>query len=157
MIKLLISFLFCLSSLAALENSSQQLIVNSTGGYWDEYYQNTLNATKPHNTLLLAQQYFEIDEKASGLAVDLGTGTSRDALFLLKKEWKVLAIDAEVLAYHFARLKIFSNAGKKLLITLQLEEDLLDNCLGIKMNGLLIHLELFIHNNKCYICLKKIL
>ncbi len=87
--------MFCLSSLAALENPSQQPIVNSTGGYWDEYYQNTLNATKPHNTLLLAQQYFEIDEKASGLAVDLGTGTGRDALFLLKKEWKVLAIDAE--------------------------------------------------------------
>lgn len=98
MIKLLISFLFCLSSLAALENPSQQPVVNWTGGYWDEYYQNTLNATKPHNTLLLAQQYFEIDEKASGLAVDLGTGTGRDALFLLKKGWNVLALDKEPLS-----------------------------------------------------------
>ena len=57
-----------------------------------------MNATNPHNTLLLAQQYFEIDEKPSGLAVDLGTGTGRDALFLLKKGWNVLAIDAESLS-----------------------------------------------------------
>lgn len=98
MIKLLISFLFCLSSLTALENLPQQPLVNSTKGYWDKYYQNTLNATKPHNTLLLAQQYFEIDGKASGLAVDLGKGTGRDALFLLKKGWNVLALDAEPLS-----------------------------------------------------------
>lgn len=85
MLKILISFLLYFSSLSA-------------GGYWDDYYQNTLNATKPHKTLLLAQQYFLIDEKASGLAVDLGTGTGRDALFLLKKGWNVLAIDAEPLS-----------------------------------------------------------
>ena len=63
MIKLLISFVFALSSWTL--KIHQQPIVNSTEGCWDEYYQNTLNAIKPHNTLLLAQQYFEIDEKAS--------------------------------------------------------------------------------------------
>lgn len=75
------------------------LILSSLqAGKWDEYFQNTLNASKPEYTLFLAQQYFEKEGKAAGLAVDLGTGTGRDALFLLNHGWSVLAIDAEPLA-----------------------------------------------------------
>lgn len=96
MIKILISFLFYLTSLGALEFPSQQNNKNAAGR-WDEYYRNTLNLTKPHYTLSLAQKYFEIDQKI-GFAVDLGTGTGRDALFLLQKGWNVLAIDAEPLS-----------------------------------------------------------
>jgi tellurite methyltransferase len=93
-----LSFLFCLSSLEPLEKSFQLPLKVQRRGNWDEYFQHTLNAIKPHNTLALAQQYFEIEEKTNGLAVDLGTGTGRDALFLLKNGWKVFALDAEPLS-----------------------------------------------------------
>lgn len=103
-ILIIICFLFSLSSAHALESlphhtfSSQAYQDSSTGRGWDEYYQNTLNSTRVDKTLLLAKQYFEIENKTSGLAVDLGTGTGRDALFLLKNGWDVFAIDAEPLA-----------------------------------------------------------
>jgi hypothetical protein len=77
-------FLLCLSSfIHASENPPHKPTINQGSGYWDEYYQNTINETSPHNTLLLAHQYFEIEGRSSGLAVDLGTGTGRDALFLV--------------------------------------------------------------------------
>lgn len=79
-------------------HASLQSAESATNGYWDEYYQNTLNEQKPRYTLSLAQQYFELDHISPGLAVDLGAGTGRDSLFLLKKGWKVLAIDAEALS-----------------------------------------------------------
>jgi SAM-dependent methyltransferase len=62
---------------------------------WDEYYQNTINASNPHLTTKLAHQYFALEAEQVRLAVDLGTGTGRDALFLLKNGWRVLAMDAE--------------------------------------------------------------
>lgn len=76
----------------------QSSIGHLDAGHWDEYYQNTINETKPHYTLLLASKYFEQEDAAIGLAVDLGTGTGRDALFLLEKGWHVFAVDAEPLS-----------------------------------------------------------
>lgn len=84
--------LFCL---CALNVSGDQL---DSKGEWDEYYENTLNATKPSEALKFAEQSFERDENPGRIAVDLGTGTGRDALFLLDRGWNVLAIDAEALA-----------------------------------------------------------
>lgn len=97
-LRVLIICLLYLSSLNALDTLSSQPIVNLTAGAWDDYYHNTLSATDPYHTLELALQYFEKEDKTSGLAVDLGTGTGRDSLFLLKKGWHVLSIDAESLA-----------------------------------------------------------
>jgi SAM-dependent methyltransferase len=83
-------FLFACISLNATENP------HPTQGEWSDYYQNTLHATVPWKTLLVALQSFENEGKASeGSAVDLGTGTGKETLFLLKKGWKVLAIDGE--------------------------------------------------------------
>lgn len=65
---------------------------------WENYYQNTLNIIYPHHTLLLAQKYFQIENKVGGVAADLGAGTGRDTLFLLQQGWRVLASDAEQLA-----------------------------------------------------------
>lgn len=93
MFKILFCFLFCFVSLAAKENSQEPVIKG-----WDEYYQNTLNVTKPQYTLWLANYYFESEKKSAGLAVDLGTGTGKDTLYLLEKGWKVLALDAEQLS-----------------------------------------------------------
>ncbi len=91
---LFVLFLYVQLPLIAQENSTNQAVK----GLWDDYFQETLNAARPQYTLSLALQYFEKEGKKSGSAADLGTGTGRDALFLLKKEWKVLAIDAESLA-----------------------------------------------------------
>lgn len=65
---------------------------------WEEYFHNNLTKTDPHKTLLLAFTYFQMEDKTKGRAADLGTGTGRDALFLLKEGWNVLAIDSEQLA-----------------------------------------------------------
>jgi tellurite methyltransferase len=65
---------------------------------WENYYQNTLNISDPHRTLLLSQKYFQLENKMGGVAADLGAGTGRDTLFLLRQGWNVLAIDAEQLA-----------------------------------------------------------
>jgi tellurite methyltransferase len=63
---------------------------------WEGYYQNTIHITVPHKTLLLAHRYFELENQNTGRAVDLGAGTGRDSLFLLKSGWRVLALDAEL-------------------------------------------------------------
>lgn len=68
---------------------------HSNTGEWNDYYEHTLHASKPHHTLQIAIRNFKIEGKSSGLAVDLGTGTGRDALFLLKNGWHALAIDNE--------------------------------------------------------------
>jgi len=96
--KILLTLLLSFFSLTALADASQPSTKSSTEGYWDEYYRNTLNEEKPRYTLLLAQQYFNLDNKTPGLAVDLGAGTGRDTLFLLRKGWNVHAIDAEPLS-----------------------------------------------------------
>jgi tellurite methyltransferase len=70
---------------------------NESSNSWSNYYQNTINSTDPHKTLLLAYKYFEM-ENIKGKAADLGAGTGRDTLFLLKSGWQVLSLDAEQLA-----------------------------------------------------------
>lgn len=65
---------------------------------WEEYYQNTLNFTDPHKTLLLAHKYFQLENITTGKAADLGAGTGRDTLYLLKSGWQVFALDAEQLS-----------------------------------------------------------
>lgn len=65
---------------------------------WENYYQNTLNLSDPRKNLLLAQKYFELENKIGGTAADLGAGTGRDTLFLLQQGWDVLALDAEQLS-----------------------------------------------------------
>lgn len=74
------------------------LIHASESTRWNDYYQNTLNISDPHKTLLLAQKYFQLENKIRGMAADLGAGTGRDCLFLLKQGWNVLALDAEQLS-----------------------------------------------------------
>lgn len=65
---------------------------------WEKFFLNTSNIEEPHSTLLFALNYFENEGRSPGFAVDLGSGTGRDTLFLLKQHWSVLAIDREQLA-----------------------------------------------------------
>jgi tellurite methyltransferase len=60
---------------------------------WQRYYAAAGDA--PRETLLDALARFEADAQPAGLAVDLGCGTGRDTLELLRRGWRVVAIDAE--------------------------------------------------------------
>jgi len=63
---------------------------------WREYYERT-EGRPPRRTLLAALERFGAD--ASGRrAVDLGCGDGRDAIELLRRGWRVVAVDAEAAA-----------------------------------------------------------
>ena len=60
---------------------------------WVRYYTAAGDDARP--TLRLALELFEADASAPGLAVDLGCGAGRDTAELLRRGWRVLAIDGE--------------------------------------------------------------
>jgi tellurite methyltransferase len=63
---------------------------------WTRYYDAA--GEQPRETLLFALESFDAEAgaKEGGLvAVDLGCGTGRDTVELLRRGWRVLAIDAE--------------------------------------------------------------
>ena len=60
---------------------------------WRDYYRKT-GDRPPRETLLYALERFG-DRPAGRRAVDLGCGTGRDAVELLRRGWSVLAIDSE--------------------------------------------------------------
>jgi len=61
---------------------------------WQEYYART-GTRPPRPTLLFALDRFDAEGLAGGFAVDLGCGNGRDTIELLRRNWRVLAIDAE--------------------------------------------------------------
>lgn len=93
MFKFLLITLFCFAALMAEENPN--LLYPRGPGEWGEFYQRTLNATNPTDTLFVALGNFEKENHQPGFAVDLGAGTGKDTLYLLSKNWRVLAIDQE--------------------------------------------------------------
>ena len=65
-----------------------------TGG-WGRYYE-VAKGGAPRETLRLALDLFESEGgEGERLAVDLGCGEGRDTLELLRRGWRVLAIDDE--------------------------------------------------------------
>jgi tellurite methyltransferase len=63
---------------------------------WPSYYAAT-EGRPPRETLVYALDRFEREGRAgaTSLAVDLGCGNGRDTVELLRRGWRVLAIDAE--------------------------------------------------------------
>lgn len=62
---------------------------------WASYYDKT-GGRPPRDTLLLALERFDAETAAEGrFAVDLACGGGRDTIELLRRGWRVLAIDAE--------------------------------------------------------------
>ena len=60
---------------------------------WTRYYAAAGKA--PRETLLQALALFEAEGRAPETAVDLGCGSGRDTLELLRRGWRVVAVDAE--------------------------------------------------------------
>lgn len=59
---------------------------------WSAYYR-AVEGRQPRETLLSALKAFHQEGRVSGQAIDLGAGSGRDALVLLRRKWSVLAID----------------------------------------------------------------
>ena len=66
---------------------------------WRSYYEKT-GSRAPRPTLLIALERFDSEgpEADRRMAVDLGCGNGRDAVELLRRGWRVLAVDAEASA-----------------------------------------------------------
>ncbi|HJN21224.1 MAG: class I SAM-dependent methyltransferase [Alphaproteobacteria bacterium] len=65
---------------------------------WKRYYAST-SERPPRKTLLLALERFRAEGLHGGCAIDLGCGSGRDTIALLRLGWRVLAIDAEPEAF----------------------------------------------------------
>ena len=76
---------------------------------WSAFY-DAVSKRAPHETLLRALDAFE----APGLAVDLGCGDGRDAVHMLGRGWRVLAIDAEEEAIARLRARVGDDAPGRL-------------------------------------------
>ncbi|MEX0922997.1 MAG: methyltransferase domain-containing protein [Rhodovibrionaceae bacterium] len=61
---------------------------------WPDYYAKT-EGRPPRATLLEALNRFDAEGRR-GLAIDLGCGSGRDSLEILKRGWELLAIDREI-------------------------------------------------------------
>ena len=76
-------------SLAKITHGNWLRLLGETWKPWRRYFR--LAGTDPRPTLIDAAERFE----APGFAVDLGAGTGRDTAELLRRGWRVLAIDRE--------------------------------------------------------------
>jgi tellurite methyltransferase len=78
---------------------------------WSGYYDAT-EGRPPRPTLLRALDAFELEDRAvPPLALDLGCGTGRDTAEILRRGWRVLAIDAEAEALARLRAKLDADAA----------------------------------------------
>lgn len=85
-----------------LYDKRKQLIMEE----WNEYYKNTLSESP---SKILAK-YFELgldsNHKSNKLAIDLGCGAGNDTIYLLKKNYKVIAVDKEVSVINLIKSRI---------------------------------------------------
>jgi SAM-dependent methyltransferase len=80
---------------------------------WEEYYDNTAGRP-PRRTLMRALDNFGAGEGRN--AVDLGCGDGRDTVELLRRGWRVIAIDAEPAAIE--RLETRRDVPRRQALTL---------------------------------------
>ncbi|MEE8334784.1 MAG: methyltransferase domain-containing protein, partial [Alphaproteobacteria bacterium] len=76
--------------------SAREAMSKSDSETWASYYQKT-KTRPPCETLMFALDAFdaELGPDDRRFAVDLGCGNGRDAIELLHRGWRILAIDAE--------------------------------------------------------------
>jgi SAM-dependent methyltransferase len=70
---------------------------------WEKYYEKSL-LLSPNK--LLVENISEFNRLANKSALDLGCGAGNETAFLLKNDWRVLAIDSEPLAIKVLRSRV---------------------------------------------------
>ena len=85
---------------------------------WRRYWRAT-EGRPPRPTLLHALRSFDGEGRSGGVAVDLGCGTGRDAVELVRRGWRVVAVDAEAEA--LARLRARTGTAAVLPVQARLE------------------------------------
>jgi len=88
---------------------------------WREFY-DAVADRPPHETVIEALDRFD-REGRRGLAVDLGCGDGRDAVEMLRRGWRVVAIDAEREAIERLRARTADMAGAALVPVVASFED----------------------------------
>jgi SAM-dependent methyltransferase len=101
-------------------------VAETPGAGFSAYYAAT-RAGAPRKTLLAALAAFA---PSAGFAVDLGCGTGRDTVELLRRGWRVLAVDAEASAIAELTARPEAAAARERLETLiaKFEEAALPDC-----------------------------
>jgi tellurite methyltransferase len=84
---------------------------------WTEYYEAA--GDDPRDTLLDALRRFEGEPARDRFAVDLGCGTGRDTVELLRRGWAVLAIDGQAEALERLLARELPPAWSDCLITMR--------------------------------------
>ena len=81
---------------------------------WVTYINQTKEAKTPQKTLVLALNIYRGKNLKPGYAVDLGSGTGKDTLYLLNKGWQVVAVDFSAKAITILRTRAEENNFIKL-------------------------------------------
>jgi SAM-dependent methyltransferase len=77
-----------------MERMADQPEMQRPQGEWSAYF-DAVAGLPARETLLAALQRFELEPPAARIAVDLGCGEGRDTAELLRRGWRVLAIDSQ--------------------------------------------------------------
>ncbi len=109
---------------------------------WNEYYKNTISKSP---SKILAK-YFDLgldsNSKGNKIAIDLGCGVGNDTIYLLKKNYKVIAVDKEVSVIDFIKSRISDTSKLDFII---------DSFENVKLNKA----NLIISNLSIYFCKPK--
>lgn len=83
---------------------------------WEPYLEDSKNETEPGIGLVKAvEEWTKRNPEKKGMAIDLGAGTGRDTLYLLKKGWEVLAIDIEEKAIEILKSRVPDDQAAQLV------------------------------------------
>ncbi len=109
-----------------IKNSSDTLPADTPDKRnWSEYYKNKSNL-EPRETLVKVMELFEKENSRDGqlFAIDIGCGHGVDTLYLLKKNWKVLAIDKEAEGLKILSESVLPSHRQNFRMSMQSFEDL---------------------------------
>lgn len=80
-----------------------------TDNRWTRFY--AAAGDEPRATLLYALALHDAEGRPPGFAIDLGAGGGRDTLELLRRGWRVLAVDAEPASLELVRRRAAAAVG----------------------------------------------
>jgi hypothetical protein len=96
-----------------------------TEAKWKKHYEQAgIKNIKAAYTLTKALEFFEKEKFERGFAVDLGSGNGIDTIELLKRGWKVMAVDQEPEAHHQTLLAIPDHLKEKIITSQVAFEDI---------------------------------